>query len=382
MVRGCDTDSVKRVGRWRSVAGLTAAATAIVVMALVLTWGGGDELPTKVASSGASTGGTSSGESEGETDAGYPEVRALLERTGRDGTRIAVVSLRWHDTAAEENGSGEWVPPPPCRPIGDLEIGLAGEQQTAMGYAPEFPRDDDRSVMVGAGLVGHPTLGPFYFAAVRTAADVQSARLLIGDDAVDITEPEDGWAFLAVQLEPRSGEGDVAPPKDVAVEVTTDDGSQRVPKGDRSQDAECQPPPPSLPSHAQPASDADAEAVTAAYTTTFAPQESDAPKDLRRLVSGGDALDDELLERTRELGENYADSDIRAEVHKVGIVDADSAVVVFRLRGALGWMLGDAELVDGRWLVSGQTFCHLINVSDLQCPATMWDDSTGPSAHD
>jgi hypothetical protein len=372
-----------RVGRRRRIFGVAAAGAVVALLAVVLTWDDADDPATKVAASDdapSESAGTSSGSGEWQAEAGYADVRALVQRTARDGTRIAVVSLRWSEAVREgQVPPGEWAPPAECRPIGDLEIGLTGERQTSMGYSPEFPHPDGESAISGSGLAGHPTLGPFFYAAVRTSTDVRSARLRIDDVVVDAAEPKDGWVFLAVQLEPRSAEDDMTPPKGVAVEVVTDDGTRQLAPEDRSQDAECQPPPPSLPASARQATTAEAEAVSAAYSNTFDRRDGDPPRDIRRLVIGGRAIDDELLEKIRELGENY--SDIRAEVEKVGIVDDDSAVVVFRLRNVLGWMLGDAELVDGQWLVSGQTFCHLIGMSGLRCPASMWDDSAGPTTH-
>lgn len=363
--------------RWVSAA---VVVVAMVGLTVLVTSGGDEKLHQVAVRTGSGTpdvGGSA-------VTVGASEVAALAHRTAKDGTRVTAVEIRWGQAAAYGDDSGEWVPPPQCQPVGDLEIGLTGDVYTAMAYASAYDRGRDISRLRGFGMAGHATLGPFVYAAVQTSPDARSARLLVDGDVVDVADPEDGWAFLAAQLPAQEAEDGLALPEDATVEVVTADGTHQLAPDEMQfvPGPECEPPPPALPDDTQPADEAVADAVADAFRAVFAQRDAEVPKDFRALVADGDQLDDELLAEIDELGKNYSDtSGVVVDVHDVRLVDEHTAVVVFRIRNLLGWTIGDASLVDGRWLVSGQTFCNLIAISSLHCPPTMWDESGGASLH-
>lgn len=313
----------------------------------------------------------------------HGEARALLRRTAMDGTRVSAVQVRSPGAWAPhpDGGGGRWIPPPECRPSGELEIGLSGQRHVALAGAPEYEAVPDGAMLAGFGVAGHPSVTPFLFGAVRVTDDVRSVRLVLDDAVVDEAEPEQGWAIVATELPRRASEGDVRPPDAAHVEVVTADGVERLEPGEaeRAIAVACSPPPPSLPAGVGAADDDRAAAIAAVYQDAFGKAEGDPPDDLGEHVQDADAIDDDLRRRIRELGEGYGD--VEVEVGEVGIVDDDSAVVVFQLPGLLGWKIGDAELVGGRWLVGAQTFCHMIGISSIPCPPSMWDESRGSSRY-
>jgi hypothetical protein len=144
-------------------------------------------------------------------------------------------------------------------------------------------------------------------------------------------------------------------------------------------DPECQPPPPGLPDDVRPAGPDDADAVegiTAAYRTVFEPP----PDDVRGAVAGGDQLDDAFFEKVREGAEGYGIEGVTVRMGDVGFFDSSTALVVFDLEGApVGWMYGEAVLVDGDWKMSAQTWCSLVGRIGAQCPTSIWDPDQGTS---
>jgi len=367
----------KRLRRWAAPGAVVLAVVAALTG--VAWWPQSSEPDAKVLAQADSTGG---GSWTSDVDAGHPDVRAVLQRTAADGTRVTVVKVVWpvqDETAHEETGGG-WVPPRQCHPTGDVEIGLGGTRQTALGWAAEFADTPDSAVVRGGGLTGHPTLGAFLFAAVQVSDDIDRVRLVVADDIVDETAPENGWAVVALELPRRERPDDMTLPKG-HVEIVGGGGTRQLPMTpDAMERPECQPPPPGLPPDARPAGDGDAAAVEEiqqVFRDVFSG--GNGPSEWPVLVSNGKQFDDELIERIRKLGEGYRETDIQLDFRDTGFVDDSTALVVFRLRNLVDWKVGQADYVDGHWLVSSQTFCHMIAMSSITCPETIWDASAGPN---
>jgi hypothetical protein len=364
----------KRLRSWSAPGALVVAA--IVAVAAVAWWPQSSERDAKVlVQADDAAGGTWGSEGDGE----HPDARAVLQRTTDDGTRVTVVKLVWPAQGDPYGDAGAgWVPPPQCRPTGDLEIGLGGTKQTAMGWASAFADVPNGAVVRGGGVTGHPALGPILFAAVQVGDDVDRVRLVLAGDVVDGTAPTNGWAVVAVELPRRDRPDDLTIP-DGHLEIVGAGATRELPVTPEEMDRpECQPPPPTIPSDARPAGDGDASAVEEiqqAFRAVFSG--GNGPEEWPVLVSNGDQLDDELIERIRKLGENYKETDIQLEFRETGFVDDATALIVFRLRNLVDWKVGQADLVDGHWLVSSQTFCHMIAMSSITCPETIWDGSRG-----
>jgi hypothetical protein len=318
----------------------------------------------EVVTEGASASGGDTTSVHGEA---FPEADPVLQRTTADGTRISLVSIRYPNSH-RPFPDGEWTPPVHCFPIGDLEVGLVGESHVAMGYAAMYGQDDREDAHVrGGGLAGHVTVEPFAYAVLQVGPEVEDVRLVLEGEVVDEAVPEHGWAVVAAALPPRAQESDLAPP-DAEVEVRTADGTSTLPASAPSESGgpECQPPPPSLPPEATPADEATTAAVTETYRRTFAGGGEGDPA----RVEHDELLDDDFRARVRELGAGYGD--ITVDVDSVGVLEDGRALLVFRLRNLIGWQLGDAVQVDGEWRVGAQTYCQLLGMSGIECPAGMW----------
>jgi hypothetical protein len=268
--------------------------------------------------------------------------------------------------------------------VGNLEIGLVSDTYVTLGWAELFQWADDEIALAGAGWAGYPQLGPFLYAAVRTNDDVREARLVRDGTTVDATAPTGGWAVLAAQL-PPGGPSPEGVDASGEVVLVGDDGAELDRRSTTVPDnpydrPECQPPPPGLPPEVRPAAAPDADAVaaiTSAFDGAFGRSEAEE-RDVRPFVQDGDRLDDAWAEDLRARTADYGITEVRAVVHEVGFLDDTTAIVVFDLVGTpLGWMLGEAVLVDGTWRVSSQTWCALVEQTGVTCPEGMRDPMLG-----
>lgn len=332
-----------------------------------------------VAADAASQGASGPSFDEGAAPVGE-EVTPVAARTTASGLVIRAIEVGWSHTP-DEFAPG-WVPPPVCRPAGNLEIGLVAEQYVGMGWAQLFEGVPGAFAVWGSGATGHTSLGPLLFAAVRTTDAVRAVRLLQDGAVVDEVLPENGWAIVAAQGPATSSPASPVP-AGAEVEIEGDGGVlERRPLGqvDLPYDLpECQPPPPSLPPEVRPAGEADAESVAgieAAYRGVFEPP----PDDLREHLAGSDQIDDGLLGRVAEQAASYGVQELTVQFHDIGFLDDGTAVVVFDLLGApLSAMYGEAVRVDGTWKVSAQTWCSLISLMGVSCPSGLWDPNQGTS---
>jgi hypothetical protein len=236
------------------------------------------------------------------------------------------------------------------------------------GYVPDVARLDGSlsNIQYGADLpIGVAEGAPVQLHTVRVAPEVTTVRLTT-PDGEDSVAPADGLAALAVAGGATTG-------RIAALDAAGHElASVSLPAQPTASTAACRPVPPQPPTPGeQPADRAAADrAVRAAFATAFTHAPAGKPYEALTAVEDGETLHGAL----DQLGKNFPQAVDTATVRtdQVVFTDPRTAVVRFTLSytgGAeYGTRNGTAKLIDGRWLVTRDTYCPVLSFGGASCP--------------
>lgn len=256
--------------------------------------------------------------------------------------------------------------PPWCQQTGMLVAEVSNDAMAAVqtgsviGVAPA-----SQLSLLDASTVGTAEHSPVTLVMVRVARDVTKVRFTTSAGA-DSTAPVSGLAVLAVP-----GEAKVA-----TITVLDGDGHVRgsitLPHANTMESPECAPQPLPLPKPGkQPADPARAEkAVRAAYTKAYTAVPGDDSYSSLDAVQDGDLLHAALDQLRHNFPEAAASSTV--DTGELVFTDPQTAVLKFTLHytgGApYGTHNGTAVLVNGKWLVSRDSYCAVLAFGGATCP--------------
>ena len=287
-------------------------------------------------------------------EGGMERVRAVVARTTGDGTLVRAIERSWEEGTLEDGG---WTPPPSCRSVAGLEIGLVTADFVASGWADVFGAAPEGAALWGSGTVGAGELGQVSYAAVRTDEDGSVVQLVHEGEVVDEAAAAGGWAIVAAQVPGES------------TEVLYGDVRRAIGEMDSPyQAAECQPPPPALPGDVRAASADDLAAIQAALDSVFARDPDGDPIDPRPSLTDASRLTDEWLTEMRAAVASYTKTGVDVEIAEAGVRDDGTGAAVYRLVGPpVGWNLAELAIVDGAWKVATQSWCDIVGMV-FSCP--------------
>lgn len=309
-----------------------------------------------------------------------PTGKPLFVRTTDRGVAIRVARVDVSDVVGTAPCQGTGCPPPECQARGAIAVGFSTEAAVGQGWAELYRGAGDRLRAAGAGFFGFEFGAPAAWVVVQTGPGVDRVRATFADGGSDAMKPRHHLAVLASPL--RHPKGLSSLPSAPAVTVVALDrrggvvGRVRL---DPNRPIDSQPTrcagglEPDFPAKkgAPPADEAAARtAITIAFTVAYQPVLE--PEDRVALIEDGPALL-EVMKLAATRFSQYRDR-VAARVEEVRFVDATHAAVRFGLTLDDGTEIvppgvGRAVLVNATWLVSRDTFCRLLQLSGVYCPA-------------
>jgi len=171
---------------------------------------------------------------------GMEPVKQLFLRDSSDGTRVRAYLHEYPQKPVFAPKCGSDSPcgppdsittPPPgaagtqpvvCMPSGFLDLGVSNDQVAGSAGGPAFPAPAaGRMTLDNATVVGMGEPTPVATVIVRTGSGVANVRLKLADGRSDTMSPVDGWAALALTIDPAT----VVWPKAVMSPETTEPGT-------------------------------------------------------------------------------------------------------------------------------------------------------------
>jgi hypothetical protein len=275
------------------------------------------------------------------------------------------VRLLRGDYGGVDDGNPFWDPPPGCVSTGSWSVQVSTERFVAMLYAERYSMPDRPDGTVQ--LVGVPEGDPHWVAM----ADVGAAGATFTmPDGQQVPATDVGGRAVGVV---RAPEGADVPQDEAGHRATlaTPAGSFEVVTwwypGDAFQVEHCQPPPPELPEPGVQPDDPDAarSAVIDALSTVFGNPDPDAKAAVLQHP-------DVVLAAMEAVAVNYPDITTEVEVVEVVFTAPDTAWFRYHLDADIARFddqIGEARLVDGRWVITTETVCVQLRKGGGACEA-------------
>jgi hypothetical protein len=258
-----------------------------------------------------------------------------------------------------------------CVQAGVVQADVSTDAITGIAIAPLGVNIPERSIAATASIVGQPEQAPVMVVVVQVGAGADHARATFPGGRTDTMATDHGLAVLAVAVENRV---------DVlrgVINVEALHGDQTVAQSSVNADngmfwvvgGGCPAPMQLPPAGEQPADAAAAKAaVTQAYTHVYDGSVNWADK--RADVEDGARLDDAVNQlSTGGLADIVRSS--KGIVKEIVFTAPDHAWVRYDITTSSSnfpGRIGQAALIDGRWVVARATWCDDIGLAGVSCP--------------
>jgi len=305
---------------------------------------------------------------------GLEDAERVFIRTTDTGVTIRAFSGDYPDGAYPAPCTGPGCPPPACQMQSALVIGLSNEAAVSEGWAELYRPGDDALRTVMASGFGSTFDAPAAWVALQTGEGVARVRATFRDGRTDEMRPRDNLAVLASPV--RGTPEDYSVPAGRAVALDKDGevvGRVRFGPDERLDsppahcivglDGEFPKPTGTPPADAVSAEAAVRAAVTAAYTP--------GGTESLAFIEDGATLTDVVLAGAERYPQYRGK--ISASIEEVRFVDDSEAAVRFFLlvdgQPLAPAGVGRVKLIDGQWLLTRDTFCRMLQLGGLYCPA-------------
>jgi len=307
---------------------------------------------------------------------GPEDTERVFIRTTDNGVTIRAFRGSYADGVFPEPCTGPGCPPPACQVQGALIIGFSNEAAVSEGWAELYrPGDDELRTVMASGF-GSPFDAPAAWVALQTGDGVARVRATFRDGRTDEMRPREHLVVLASPVRGTTAEYVGPTGRAVAfdadgkvvgrVQFGPDDPFESPPAhcigGLDGEFPEATGPPPADEAAAR-------AAVTAAVSSAYQPGAE--PLAQLAAVEDGAALAT-VLNIAAERYPQYRGK-VSAAVEEVRFVNESDGAVRFALlvdgQAIAPAGVGRVTLIDGKWLLTRDTFCRLLQLGGVYCPA-------------